>query len=60
MTAARIQAALYGAFSLPVPPVPPVPADPHQFPAIFARPVKTALTPQRLAVGGTITTAPTR
>lgn len=59
--AARIQAALHAAFDLPPPSVPPVPAGPARFPAIFAAPSRpTTLNPLRLAIGGTVTTAPKR
>lgn len=59
--AARIQAVLHAAFDLPAPAVPPVPAGPDRFPAIFAGPVRpTILNPLRLAIGGTVTTAPKR
>lgn len=62
MTAAAIQAALFGAFGL-LPPTarrPPDPAPADRFP-IFARPAPPPpLNPLRLAVGGTVTTAPKR
>ncbi len=60
MTAAAIQAALFSAFGLSPPRRPPDPAPADRFP-IFARPAPpVALNPVRLAVGGTVTTAPKR
>ncbi|MBP2301279.1 hypothetical protein [Azospirillum picis] len=55
MTADRIHQALYAAFGIAAPTTPP-PADPSRFP-IFSRPAPVTLHPQRLAAGGTITTA---
>lgn len=61
MSAAAIQAALFGAFGLPPPCRPPDPAPADRFP-IFARPAAppVALNPVRLAIGGTVTHSPKR
>jgi hypothetical protein len=60
MSAATIQAALFGAFGLPPPRRPPDPATADRFP-IFARPAPpVALNPLRLAIGGTVTHSPKR
>lgn len=60
MSAATIQAALFGAFGLSPSRRPPDPAPADRFP-IFARPAPpVALNPVRLAIGGTVTHSPKR